>query len=320
VNTLPDAARILAPPDDQSAASARWRLALATAVFLLLPITPARAATILFVGNSFTAGGRASVPEIFDRLAQAGGHPNPETAMRTQGGADFKFHADDPTTLQAIASRPWDFVVLQNFSTEPTHFTADGHRVENHFTYGSILYERILANHPGTKVVLFETWSRAAVHPYITGSSGPNSFASTAEMQGELRANYHALARNLTAGHPGKPPVSVAPIGTAWEMAGALAGSTDPDFVDLHGTDDYHADDDGDYLSAAVLYSKIYGVSPAGLSRDPLISELGLQRNVSASYLEDIAWQAALAAPEPGTAISAFVGASLLLSSRRRRG
>src|SRR5688572_25664598 len=155
-----------------------WVLAAFAALMISL-----RGESVLFIGNSFTIGETQSVPTIFDRLAQAGGHGDPTTVMRAVGGTDFQYHATTAASLDVINSQPWDFVILQNYSTEPTHFADGTHSIADHYTYGSALYQQILANNPNTKVILFETWSRAAAHSYITGVSGPQSFASTAEMQ-----------------------------------------------------------------------------------------------------------------------------------------
>lgn len=148
---------------------------------------------VLFIGNSFTIGsGGGGVPGIFDRLAQAGGHPDPDTVMRAVGGEDFQFHSADATTQVAIRSQAWTHVVLQNYSTQPTHLASGS--VPNHYAYGSLLYRQVMTNNPATRVVLFETWSRSAAHSLITGVSSPTSFASTAEFQTELRTNYQGLA------------------------------------------------------------------------------------------------------------------------------
>lgn len=273
---------------------------------------------VLFIGNSFTMGGTASVPVIFDRLAQAGGFTDPTTVMRAVGGTDFQFHATDSTSLATINSQLWDYVVLQNYSIEPTHFVDGSHSIADHFMYGEVLYDRIMANNPETKVVLYETWSRAAAHSYITGVSGPQSFASTAEMQKELRDNYSALAKSLNLEHPTNPPVTVAPAGSAWENAGGLLPASSTGFVDLFGNDNYHGDDDGYYLSAAVIFSTIYGVSPEGLSTKPEVASLNLSRNVAPAHLEKTAWNTVQPVPEPA-GVALLAAGSVLLWGRRRR-
>ncbi len=244
---------------------------------------------VLFIGNSFTIGsGGGGVPGIFDRLAQAGGQIDPTTVMQAVGGQDFQYHSQDPTALAVIASQPWTHVILQNYSTEPTHLASGS--VADHYTYGTALYEKIIQNNPQTQVILFETWSRSAAHSLITGVSTPTSFASTTEFQTELRTNYQGLANSLSATHPSNPPVIVGPVGDAWENAGGLRDASDPLFVSLHGSDEYHGNNNGYYLAACVFYSVIYGVSPHGLGTNSLITGLNLGLTVSPTLLEDYAW------------------------------
>lgn len=262
---------------------------LGAALGLLNPLASLAQNRVLFIGNSFTIGsGGGGVPGIFDRLAQAGGHANPDTVMAAVGGQDFQYHSQAPATQSAIASQPWTHVILQNYSTEPTHLASGS--VADQYTYGTLLNQQILQNHPQTQVLLFETWSRAAAHSLITGVSSPTSFASTAEFQSELRTNYRGLADSLNATHPTNPPVRVAPVGTAWENAGGLRHSNDPLFLPLFDSDNYHGNNNGYYLAACVFYSMIYGVSPHGLSTNSLITSLNLGFTVSPTLLEDFAW------------------------------
>jgi hypothetical protein len=263
---------------------------------------------ILFIGNSFTQGSsdaseRAAamggVPAIFDRLARAGGHTNLTTVMRAVGGQDFQFHDGDATTQATINSQPWTHVVLQNYSTEPTHIVDGTHSVADHYTYGVDLYRRAMTNNPLTKVMLYETWSRAAAHSLITGVSTPSSFASTTQFQTELRTNYAGLADYLNAAYPTNPPVTAAPVGDAWEYAGGLLATSDPQFVDTFASDNYHGNDNGYYLAAAVFYSKIYGASPHGLSTNTQVSSLNLNLTVSATFLEDVAWLTVTGSNQP---------------------
>ena len=239
---------------------------------------------VLFIGNSFTYGygSTTDVPDMFDRLARAGGHDDPVTLMQAIGGADFQEHAGDAVTLAAIESQAWTHVVMQNHSSEPTHLTPNnGRSIADHLTYGRTLYNRVMENNSASKVVLFETWSRGASHPIITGTSTNTTFASTAQFQNEVRTNYRLLRDNLNNEFPDAPPVSVALVGSAWELAGALLPLSDPAFVDLFMADEepnygYHANDRGSYLAACVIYSRIYGSSPVGLHQDPLIANLNL--------------------------------------------
>lgn len=292
---------------------------LALCLLMTLPAVGMAELKVLFIGNSFTIGDSASVAAIFDRLSQAGGHGDPTTVMRAVGGMDFQFHSADATTLATINSQDWDYVILQNYSTEPTHLVDGSHSIADHHTYGTSLYNSIMTNFEDTQVILFETWSRAAAHPLITGVSSPGGFASTAQFQSELRLNYRNLADALNSAHPGNPPVLVAPVGDAWENAGGLMLSSAEGFVDLFGSDNYHGDDDGYYLAAAVFYSTIYGESPLGLSSTPPVASLNLNLNVSPAHLETVAWSTVQSVPEPSAALVLSAGITALAGFRRHR-
>ncbi len=259
---------------------------------------------VLFIGNSYTYGdhGTTSVMTMFDRLAQAGGKGDPMTDMSAVGGVDFEFHDAHPETLAKIEAQPWDYVVLQDYSTEPTHLTDKSRSLADFMKYGARLYDKVLARNPKARVILYETWSRpVARKDIITGSSGPTSFADPAEMQGELRRNYGKLARSLNDTHPGNAPVKVAPVGDAWEKAGGLLPPTRAGFVNLYFTDNWHGNDDGYYLAAAVIYATIYGQSPLGLSSKPPVAQLRLVHGTSPTSLENVAWKTVQPTLAPAT-------------------
>ncbi len=243
---------------------------------------------VLFIGNSFTigSGGVKSVPDIFDALAIAAGQEDPTTVMRAVGGQDYQYHYQN-SVIGYIDAQAWTHVVLQNYSTEPTHIGS----VADHMLYGGYLYDAIIANNAATQVHLYMTWARAEAHSLI-GSS----FATTDEMLDELRTNYYALANTLTADHPENAPVVVNPIGDAWNNAGGNLPANDPGFIDLFGSDNYHGNSLGYYLSACVHYASIYRSSPEGLYGTPEITALGLGlSSVDAAFVEQVAWETVLA-------------------------
>jgi hypothetical protein len=270
-------------------------IAAIAAIAASLPFSAAVAGNkVLFIGNSLTLGsgdGRAEtvggVPGIFDALARAGGHADPDTVMRAVSGMDFEFHDGNTITRNTIDSEQWTHVVLQNLSSEPTHLARGS--VEDHNTFGARLYNHIITNDAATRVILYETFSRSAAHAMITGTSGSKSFASTAEFQEEIRANYAALAKLLTAANLDNPPVRVAPVGSAWENAGGMLAAGAEGFACLHSGDKLHGNDMGYYLAAAVFYATIYGQSPEGLAESVEIQELNLHLVEAAETLERVA-------------------------------
>lgn len=242
---------------------------------------------VLFLGNSFTygKGGVASVPAIFDALAIAGEQEDPLTEMRAMGGTNFQFHCK--TSAEIITQQQWTHVILQNHSTQPTNIG----NVAAHRNSGAQLYGAVIANNPETKVFLYQTWSRGAVHPLVSGTSTSKTFGSTDEMLDELRTNYQSLAESLTAENPELPPVGVIPVGDSWKNAGGNLPPTDPRFINLFTSDHYHGNDRGYYLSACVHYAMIYGSSPVGLFTKPSVSALNLPISPEdAAFLEKIAW------------------------------
>ncbi len=245
----------------------------------------------LFIGNSFTAGsgGTQSVPAIFDALANAAGQEDPTTVIRAVGGKDYQYHYTN--SLSYVQSDQWTHMVIQNYSTEPTHIGS----VADHITYGTLLYGAIITNNPNTQVHLYQTWARAEAHSLITGTSTSGTFATTDEMLGELVANYQTLADSLTLANPDKTPVIVNPVGEAWNHAGGNLPASDPDYIDLWSNDNYHGDDRGYYLSACVHYASIYQQSPEGLYTEPAVAALSLTvSDADAAFLETIAWRTVL--------------------------
>ena len=92
----------------------------------------ARAETILFVGNSFTAGagsvverfrpgtvtdlngdGTGGIPALFKSFAGQSGLAW-DVNLEVAGGMNLDYHHDEKA---AIIARPWDQVVLQGYST-----------------------------------------------------------------------------------------------------------------------------------------------------------------------------------------------------------
>jgi hypothetical protein len=222
--------------------------------------------TILFYGNSFTIGiGSAEaqslggVPGVFGQLAIAAGHPAPNVENAAVSGQTLTWHLANNTDVIAnpvdFVPTPgfqWDHIVLQGFSTRPTHignlpqFRAD---LLGLFT--------LARNHsPNAGAVLFETWAREPGHSVYTGD--PPSFpGGPAQMQQELRDGYELARQDVDAAFVAGV-ATVAPVGDAWE-------STNWD--NLHATDMYHAGARGTYLTALVIFGTVYQSPTFGLPK-----------------------------------------------------
>lgn len=236
------------------------RCALRALLALLLAVATSTTSTadtplnLLFIGNSFTAGG--PIPHLVRDLATDAGWATPNVQYVAPGGQSLGFHATNPATLNAIGLGEWDYVVLQELSTGPTDNAGNPAAFKSN---AMSLYDQVKLSSPDANVVLYETWAREADHSFY-----PGTFTDPAQMQAQLRTHYNDAADNYIPANSSAAvttDVMVAPVGDAWENYLNSGGG-----IRLHATDDYHAGPNGQYLSSAVIYSTIYERSVMGLT------------------------------------------------------
>jgi hypothetical protein len=229
-------------------------------IFLLLfalLLVPVRADNVLFIGNSFTFGAGAplvrlggGVPKLFEAIADAEGKKVDAYAV-TAGGKDWTYHLDQPVTAEALAARTWDWVVLQDYSSRPTHVG----NIRDFMRDGETFSDRIAASSPHAGITLYETWARPPV--FYTGGPG-RDFSGPAQMLGELHDSYGRLRDDLAKRDPNRD-ARVALVGTAFMRASDRYPA-----VRLIGPDNHHATAEGYYLAALVIYETIYHGSVKG--------------------------------------------------------
>lgn len=240
-----------------------WRgalsLALASTLLSLLLASSSSAAplNILYFGNSFMNGGSANIPSLVSEIAVAAGHEAPFFVDTSVEGFNFNFHLLANTGVIGSSLGPgdkWDAVVMQNYSTEPTHLGS----VAQHRSTAVQLYQAVAAHSPSVVPVLFETWARGPGHEFYTGPT-PDFPGGPFEMQAELLNAYHLAADDIDLA-AGAPIARVAEVGTAFSNTGF-----DPN---LYESFMYHAEHPGILLAALVTYSSIYN--------DPTIDDIDL--------------------------------------------
>jgi len=263
-----------------------------TAVTLLLvcgfwAATAANAASILFVGNSFTAGALSPVqafrPESVNDLNQSGigGVPALFKSFTTEAGLDYQVSHEvtgginlDFHYLQkaALIAQHWDHVVLQPYSTLDKEHPGDPTLLE---ATVQEMAEHLVADNPRVDLRLMQTWPRAdQVYP----ASGHWHGQSPADMARDLRHAYDEAAA-LT------PTVrGVIPVGDAFVRAMREGVADDNPYdgiargrVDLWGDDHYHASTAGYYLEALVIFGALTGEDPRKLGTGECAAiELGM--------------------------------------------
>jgi hypothetical protein len=264
---------------------------------------------LLFFGNSFTLS--YDVPGRLWQIAQADGHVAPRTVSDLTGGTNLEYH------IGQIASNPannvahpavapgdaWDFVILQGYSTEPTHI---GDPVG--FRNDAVTLTGLVRNHPsgkgiGTQAVLYETWARGPTHAFY-----PNTFASPTVMQQELRDSYTAATADINAAF-GPGTARYAPVGDAYEAAGFN--------LNLYGSDIYHPSEYGATLNALILYRTIYGELTSDIPYSDSIAWFGMSSTQWTS-LTTLADSMTIVVPEP-TAVATLAACAIGLLRRRRQ-
>ncbi len=265
-----------------------------------LPVL-ARAETILFVGNSFTAGsgspveryrpdtvtdlnreGIGGVPALFKAFTRQAGLAY-DVHLEVAGGMNLDFHHDE---RGALIARPWDHVVLQGYSTLDADAPGSPGKI---IDYSARLARLVRVANPEADVRLFATWSRAdQTYPETGHWSGKPIEA----MATDVRAAYdEAAARSPDIG-------AVIPVGNAWNRAiadgvavrdpyqGAGTGK-----INLWSTDGYHASAHGSYLAALVVFGSVTGRDPRSLGRDEqAAAQLGISPD-QALALQRIAFE-----------------------------
>lgn len=234
-------------------------------IFLLLPLTMlGQTYDVLFLGNSYT--GFNNLPLMVSEIALSlGDTVNYDSS--TPGGCTLQGHTTNTNSLNKISQEPWDFVVIQAQSQEPSF--PPSQVASNTYPYAQVLVDSILANDSCTEPIFFMTWGRkngdaanAGVYPIIGTYLG---------MQWRLRESYLEMGFTHDA--------TVAPVGMSWKKS----IQTDPVF-ELYTADESHPNVAGSYLAACTFYSTIFNESCVGASYYP--SSLTA---AEAAYLQDIA-------------------------------
>lgn len=296
---------------------------------------PASAATsILFVGNTFTAGelsavrnyrpatvtdlngtGLGGVPALFKHFADQAGLDY-VVSLEVSSGYGLAEHYNNKLGL---IDQAWDKVVLQSTST--LDFSDPGNPASL-VTHTGLLADVVHGRNPDVDVYLTATWSRADL-TYIAPSPW-------------LGQSIYAMAEDVQAGYElaaaASPHVTdVVEVGAAWNLAigsGLADGNPydglTPGQMNLWAADAYHASNRGYYLEALMLFGSITGLDPRSLgSGEAAADALGITA-WEAVALQDIAYQtlapsAGAAAPEPASWAMMLAGFGLIGGAIRRR-
>jgi hypothetical protein len=237
------------------------------------------AASILFVGNSFTfaAGtpimnykantvtdlnrnGTGGVPALFKSFTVQAGLDY-DVFLETNPGVGIDWHLDH--ALGKIGQRRWDTVVLQSYSTLDSEHPGDPAMLIDSVKR---MAEFVKNNNPAVDVRLMATWSRADQTYEPTGHWYGKPIEA---MANDVRAAYDKAAAGSAI------VKGVIPVGEAWgrAMQAGFADVNPYDGIDagkvnLWNSDNYHASIYGYYLEALTIFGSITGRDPRSLGQD----------------------------------------------------
>ncbi len=168
-------------------------------------------------------------------------------------------------TRDGLASKKWDYVVLQEQSQTPASTES-----RTMFMLPAVRELTGLIYPTGAIPILFNAWGHRDGWP-------DNGLPDYDSMQNAINAGYMEVSRELN--------ITVAPVGFAWQAV----QSQEPQ-INLWQADGSHPSPAGTYLAACVYYAVIFHESPAGLDYDGNLDKpiaLILQKAAADTVLDD---------------------------------
>lgn len=216
------------------------QFSLAFSFFVTISCIAQDSLSVLFVGNSYIYSN--DLPSMLEDLTISLGDEL-TIDSKTNGGFTFNNHLNDPNTFTKLHSKPWDYVVLQGQSQEPSFPFAQVNT--NTLPPAVQLADSVYANKYCSQAMYFMTWGRE------NGDPQWDSINSFYKMNDRLRSAYMRIADSAEA--------SVAPVGSAWRYVRDNYPS-----IQLYSGDGSHPSVAGSYLAACTFYASLFHKSPVG--------------------------------------------------------
>ncbi|WP_300665808.1 PKD domain-containing protein [Fluviicola sp.] len=197
--------------------------------------------SVLFIGNSYTYVN--DLPGMLSNLATNLGKEI-TVDSKTNGGYTFQNHVTDPVTYTKIHSRPWDVVVIQGQSQEPSF--PDVQVNTSTLPFAVRLSDSIWASNACSNVMYYMTWGRQNGDPQW---GGINTFD---KMNTRLYNAYMRMADSSDRS-------MVSPVGAVWGYVRANHPA-----INLYNPDESHPSTEGTYLAACTFYASLFQKSPVG--------------------------------------------------------
>ncbi len=196
---------------------------------------------ILFIGNSFTY--HNNMPDMVRDIATTQ-KLKYSCSRIVKGGQRLSGHLKDPVLTETLAKGGWDYVIIQEQSSDPAGPTSLVR--EKVYPAAHTLDSLVHAGSPDAKVIFFMTWG----HKYgsifnVRNNDHSYPLSDSYEgMQERLKTSYLEMAYDNNAW--------CAPVGMAWKVAKEQMPN-----LWLYNQDSYHPSKAGSYLAANVIFTTI---------------------------------------------------------------
>lgn len=213
-------------------------------LLLTLPLTAftqtnyKKKANVLFLGNSYTYVN--NLPSLIYNVARANGDTLAYDA-NTIGGYSFNNHFNNALSISKIKAQPWDYVILQAQSQEPSF--SDQQVINQTYPYAIKLDSVIKENSNCTHTVFYETWGRKQGDQLNCPNYPP--VCTYLGMQARLKKWYKTFADSTDG--------IMAPVGEGFR-ASIAANPT----LELYDPDQSHPSMAGSYLAACIFYEILF--------------------------------------------------------------
>ena len=228
------------------------------------------AESILFIGSSYFSYN--NLPGMFAELAHANSK-NIYIDNYIVNGKFLDYHASNPSTLNKINEKDWDYVILQGVGRQMAYPEV----FRDHPAYPALktLHDKISENSESTKMIFCLPWAFEDGMAWLEGWTDLYD-----DMQKKIYKNTLVYADEIG--------FMIAPVGMAWYRV--LEEKNYPLHY-LHLSDWNHPSLRGSYLMACVIYSTIYRESSSGIkyySNIPKDEALYFQDVASSTVLDSL--------------------------------
>lgn len=201
------------------------------------PLADGDTVNILWIGNSYTYFN--DLPTMMKDIASTRNIVVNNTKL-LKGGERWAGHLANKGVVDTIAMGGWDYVVLQEFSSNPSNSTK--YVAENVYPYALKLDSLVHEYSPDAETVLYMTWGHREGNVRPTSYPLDDTYES---MQNRLTTSYIDLAYDLDA--------MCAPVGMAWQTL-----RKDYPDIELYVPDKFHPSLEGSWLGANTIFATLY--------------------------------------------------------------